>query len=103
MNILDHTKSYQKYFEELTKIPHGSGNEKAISDHLVAFAKEHGLRVHQDHVNNVIIYKDASEGMEAKDPVILQAHIDMVNEKNEDVEHDFEKDALQLEIVDRCV
>ena len=100
MNILDHTKSYQKYFEELTKIPHGSGNEKAISDHLVAFAKEHGLRVHQDHVNNVIIYKDASEGMEAKDPVILQAHIDMVNEKNEDVEHDFEKDALQLEIVD---
>lgn len=100
MNILDHTKTYQKYFEELTRIPHGSGNEKAISDYLVAFAKEHRLNYYQDKVNNVIIYKDATAGYEGKDAVALQAHIDMVNEKNADVDHDFEKDPLQLEIVD---
>ncbi len=100
MNVLDHIKDYQKFFEELTRIPHGSGNEKAISDHLVAFAKAHGLRSVQDQVNNVIIYKDATSGYEDKDAVILQAHIDMVNEKNADVEHDFEKDPLKLEIVD---
>lgn len=100
MNVLDHSKAYQKFFEELTRIPHGSGNEKAISDHLVAFAKAHGLRSVQDQVNNVIIYKDATSGYEDKDAVILQAHIDMVNEKNADVEHDFEKDPLKLEIVD---
>lgn len=67
---------------------------------MVAFAKAHGLRSVQDQVNNVIIYKDATSGYEDKDAVILQAHIDMVNEKNADVEHDFEKDPLKLEIVD---
>ena len=50
------------YFEEITKIPHGSGNTKQISDYLVEFAKEHGLKYIQDESNNVIIFKDASKG-----------------------------------------
>ena len=66
------------YFEELCGMPHGSGNEKRISDYCVAFAKEHGLRYIQDELHNVIIFKDASAGYEDHVPVILQAHLDMV-------------------------
>lgn len=100
MSILDETKAYQMYFEELTKIPHGSGNELGISDFLVKFAKDHGLEVMQDSVYNVVIKKNASVGYEDHPAVLLQAHIDMVNEKNNDVEHDFEKDPLSLYIED---
>ena len=48
------------YFEEISAIPHGSGNTKGISDYLAGFAKEHGLRHIQDRAGNVIIFKDAS-------------------------------------------
>ena len=53
------------YFEKLCSIPHGSGNTKAISDYLVSFAKEHGLKYHQDQLNNVIIFADGTCGPEA--------------------------------------
>ena len=52
------------YFEEICAIPHGSGNEKAISDYCVAFARSHDLWVRQDGANNVIIRKPASAGYE---------------------------------------
>lgn len=100
MSVLDQNKPYQKYFEELTKIPHGSGNEKAISDFLVNFAKELNLEVVQDEANNVIVYKEASKGYEDHPSVMLQAHIDMVNEKNGDSDHDFDKDPLDIYIED---
>lgn len=100
MTILDATKSYQKYFEEITKIPHGSYEEKKISDYLMQVANELDLKAIQDDTNNVIIYKDASEGYEDHPAVILQAHIDMVNEKNGDSQHDFSKDPLDLYIED---
>lgn len=87
-----------KYFEEITQIPRGSGNEKGISDYLVAFAKEHKLEVIQDEVLNVIIKKPGTKGYENSPIVILQGHMDMVNEKNNDTEHDFEKDPLRLRI-----
>lgn len=96
--ILNHEIAHQKYFEELTRIPHGSFNESAYSDYLVAFAKEHEFAYKQDELKNVIIYKDASKGYEDHEPVILQAHMDMVCEKNNDTTFDFEKDALQLYI-----
>lgn len=81
------------YFEELTKIPHGSGNTKAISDFCVEFAKEHNLAYYQDDSNNVIIYKD---GNKDTPPLMLQGHLDMVCEKDPGVEFDFTKDALKL-------
>lgn len=84
------------YFEELCKIPHGSGNTKEISDYLVAFAKERNLKVYQDEYNNVVIYKPASEGYEAAPVTILQGHCDMVAEKTPESSHDFEKDGLKL-------
>ena len=51
-------------------------------------------------MNNVIVYKDASHGYESHAPLMLQAHIDMVNEKNNDCQHDFENDPLDLYIED---
>lgn len=88
------------YFEEISAIPRGSGNEKGISDYLVAFAKDHNLDVYQDEVYNVIIKKPASAGAEAAAPVMMQGHIDMVCDKLASVEHDFEKDGLDLIVKD---
>ena len=87
-----------KYFEDICDIPHGSRNTKEISDYCVAFAKEHNLKYIQDGTNNVIIFKDASPGFEDHDSVILQGHLDMVNEKTSDSLHDFQKDGLNLVI-----
>ena len=91
------------YFEELCKIPHGSGNTKQISDYLVSFAKEHGLEYVQDEMNNVMIYKPATEGYEDAPAVILQGHMDMVCEKRPDVDHDFTKDPLNISVKDGYV
>ncbi len=84
------------YFEALSAIPHGSHNTKAISDYLVAEAARLGLRSRQDELNNVIIWKDASEGYENAPGIILQGHMDMVCEKEDGVDFDFEKDGLKL-------
>lgn len=91
------------YFEELCKIPHGSGNTKQISDYLVSFAKEHGLEYVQDEMNNVVIYKPVTEGYEDAPAVILQGHMDMVCEKRPDVDHDFTKDPLNISVKDGYV
>ena len=91
------------YFEELCKIPHGSGNTKQISDYLVSFAKEHGLEYVQDEMNNVVIYKPATEGYEDAPAVILQGHMDMVCVKRPDVDHDFTKDPLNISVKDGYV
>lgn len=85
-----------KFFEELCSIPHGSGNTRQISDHLVNFAKERNLKYYQDESDNVVIYKDASEGYENAPVTILQGHCDMVAEKTPESDHDFEKDGLKL-------
>ena len=86
------------YFEEICKIPHGSGNTKQISDYLVQFAKDHGLKYVQDEMNNVVIYKPGTEEYENAPTVIIQGHMDMVCEKRPDVEHDFTKDGLNLSV-----
>lgn len=85
------------YFEEISCIPRGSGNTKAVSDYCTAFAREQGLAFVQDSLNNVIIFKPASAGREQEEPVILQGHLDMVCEKNLDCAHDFFHDGLLLQ------
>lgn len=87
-----------KYFEEISKIPRGSGNEKGISDYLAQEGRRLGLEVIQDETLNVIIKKEASEGYENSPAVILQGHMDMVCEKNKDTDHDFEKDPIKLRV-----
>ena len=92
----DLNKKHCFYFNEISQIPRGSRNEKAVSDYVVEFAKKHGYSYLQDDMFNVIVEKPASVGYEDSEPIILQAHMDMVCEKNKDIEHDFESDPLQL-------
>lgn len=94
---IDSTKVFE-YFEQISRIPRGSGNNTAISNYLVDFAKEHKLAYKQDEYENVIIWKDASKGQEDKPVVILQGHMDMVCEKEADCNHDFTKEPLDLQI-----
>ncbi|MCR4654672.1 MAG: aminoacyl-histidine dipeptidase [Lachnospiraceae bacterium] len=91
------------YFEEICSIPHGSGNTKEISDYCVRFAKERGLKHYQDESNNVIIWKEGTEGYAEKPYVMLQGHLDMVCEKEGDHEIDFEKDGLSLKVEDGMI
>ncbi|MBC8536242.1 beta-Ala-His dipeptidase [Feifania hominis] len=100
MPVLDQSIPCFRYFEELCAIPHGSHNEKALSDWLVAFARERGLWVRQEECGNVIIKKDASPGYESAAPVMLQGHMDMVCEKTPETVHDFTKDPLDLYLED---
>lgn len=85
-------------FEELTRIPRGSYNEKAVSDYIAGYGRERGLKVIQDSLYNVIIIREADAGRENEPAVILQGHIDMVNEKTPDSTHDFTKDPLDIYI-----
>ena len=94
--MFDLNKPYCFYFNEISRIPHGSFNEEAISEYLVDFAKKKGLRYVKDEHNNVVIYKDGSKGYENSEPLILQGHMDMVCEANKDTVFDFKKDPLVL-------
>lgn len=100
MSVLSNLKpaGVWKFFEELCRIPHGSHNEKAVSDYCVAFAKERGLSVWQDDAWNVIMVKEASKGYENAEPVILQGHLDMVCVKKPDCDLDMEKEGLRLAV-----
>lgn len=89
-------KRVLEIFSDLCQIPHGSKNEKAISDYIYNFAKNLNLECYQDQANNLIIKKPASPGYENAPTVILQAHMDMVCEKNADVVHDFKKDPIHI-------
>ena len=84
------------YLEQICAIPHGSGNTKAISDYLVSFAKEQGLRYIQDELNNVILFQEGTCGYEDHPPVILQGHMDMVCEKDEDCPVDMAVSGLDV-------
>ena len=84
------------YFEKICSIPHGSRNTKLISDYLVSFAREHGIRYIQDELNNVLLFADGTCGYETHPPVILQGHMDMVCEKDEDCPLDMAVDGLDV-------
>lgn len=86
------------YFEEISKIPRCSGKEKQISDYLVHWAKSKNLEVYQDEYHNIVIYKNGTKGYENAPTVVLQGHMDMVCEKNEDTDHDFDKDPIKLAV-----
>ena len=86
------------FFEELCQIPHGSGNVGAISDYLKNFAEERNLVVYQDHIKNIVIIKDASEGYEAEPAVIIQGHMDMVAVHKPELDIDMTKEPLNLKV-----
>jgi len=87
-----------KYFDEIRKIPRSSGEEEAISNYVVSVAQKFNLDFEKDKTGNVIIRKPATPGHENAKTIVLQSHLDMVCEKNSDVEFDFTKDAIQLKM-----
>lgn len=84
------------YFEQISKIPHGSSNCKKIADYLVEFAKAHGLSYYRDDAENVIIRKPATSGYEHRPTVIIQGHTDMVAEKLPELTLDMEREGLKI-------
>ena len=85
-----------QFFEDISRIPRVTGNEKEVSGYIVEFAKKRGLWYYQDHMYNVLVRKDASKGFEALPPILLEGHLDMVGAKEEWSSHDFNKDPIEL-------
>lgn len=98
MGVLDGLKpaGVFRFFEEISRIPRGSGNEKQVSNYLKKFAEDRGLACIQDELNNIIIVKQATPGYEQEAPYILQGHMDMVTVKTPDCDIDLQKDPLRL-------
>ncbi len=89
-------KKLFNYFEDICKIPHGSGNESAIAEHLLRFAEINGLSAYRDANNNVLIIRPATEGYEDHPALMVQGHTDMVCEADDGVNIDFTSDPLAL-------
>ncbi len=85
-----------QYFRALSAIPRPSGKEERVTEYLKNFAKEHSLEIKTDDARNVVLRKSASVGYENHKTVALQAHTDMVCEKNADVQHDFLSDPIEI-------
>ena len=83
-----------KHFHALTQIPRPSKKEAGIIEYMKNFGENLGLETIVDDVGNVIIKKEATPGMENRKTVVLQGHLDMVPQKNSDMDFDFEKDPI---------
>ncbi|NLO18916.1 MAG: aminoacyl-histidine dipeptidase [Ignavibacteria bacterium] len=86
------------YFEEICKIPHPSKKEEKLAAYIINWAKEKNFEVQRDKLGNICIRKPSTPCMQDRLPVIIQGHIDMVCEKNADVEFDFDNDPIQCYI-----
>ena len=86
------------HFNDILLVPRPSKKEEKIIQFLLDFGNNLGLDTKRDEIGNVLISKAATKGMEAVKTVVLQSHIDMVCEKNSDVEHDFDNDPIQAYI-----
>lgn len=101
MSTLSHLKpaSLWQLFEKICSIPHPSKHEQKISLWIQSWAKELGLAVKEDAIGNLFIKKPATPGMEDRQGIILQAHMDMVPQKNNDTEHNFQTDPIRPYII----
>lgn len=102
MGVLDglQPESVFHFFEEISGIPHGSGNTGAISGYLKTFAEERGLFCRQDTLGNIVIIREASPARAEEEPYILQAHMDMVAVHAPGVQIDMKKEPLRLQVED---
>lgn len=88
-------KKVWENFDMLCANPRPSKHEQKVRAAIIDYAKQHNIACETDKIGNIILKKPATAGMENRKGVILQAHIDMVPQKNADVEHDFVKDSIQ--------
>lgn len=103
-NIKDlEPKELWNNFYALTQCPRPSKHEEIVREMLVEFAKNHNIECYVDKIGNIIMRKPATKGMENRRGVILQAHVDMVPQKNNDKVHDFLKDPIETRIIDGWV
>ena len=93
-------KQVWKHFHELNLIPRPSGQKEAVSQFLADYGRSLGLETHVDAIGNVVIRKPATPGLENHPGVILQGHMDMVPQKNSDVNFDFAKDPIRAYVED---
>ena len=100
MSVIENLKPklVWKHFDEIRKIPRCSKHEEKIREYILGFAKQHNIKSKTDKTGNVVLLIPASKGMEGKPTVILHGHMDMVCEKNSDVEFDFTKDPIKLKL-----
>jgi dipeptidase D len=96
-------KSLWKYFADLNAVPRASKKEEKVIQFAVAFGKNLGLETVVDHVGNVIIRKPATPGMEDRKPIVMQSHLDMVHQKNNDTIFDFDTQGIEMYIEDGWV
>lgn len=87
--------SLWRFFSQICSIPHPSYHEDDLAQYIVNLAKQHNLFVERDQAGNILIRKPATHGMENRKPVILQAHLDMVPQKNSNIQHDFIHDPIK--------
>ncbi len=95
-NVLGHLEPVRVWeiFEDILKVPRPSKKEEKIMEYLMDFARQHNLEVDRDKVGNLLIRKPATAGYQNRQTVVLQSHVDMVCEKNADVDHDFMHDPI---------
>lgn len=91
-------KALWQHFYSLTQVPHPSGKKEQIGAFLEEFGKSLGLETLRDEIGNVLVRKPATPGMENRKAVVLQAHMDMVPQKNSGVAHNFETDPIDAYI-----
>jgi dipeptidase D len=84
------------HFYEISQIPRGSGDEKAVGEYIITVAKRNNLEYGEDESGNIIVRKPATAGKENSTGTVIQGHTDMVCEKNNDTVHDFTKDPIKL-------
>ncbi len=98
MEKLSHLKPKRvfKFFEEICAIPHGSGDMEKIALYCEDFARKTGLECIKDDALNIIIFKPATKGYENSEPVILQGHLDMVCQKDNECDFDFLKNGIKV-------
>lgn len=85
-----------KYFDEINAIPRASKKEERIIKCIQDFGNSRGLKTMTDEVGNVVITKNASSGHEDKETIVLQSHLDMVHQKNNDVDFDFDREGIRM-------
>lgn len=95
-NLSTIESSVFKIFEEISAVPRGSGNMQKIADYCVSFAENLKLEYIRDEFNNVVIFKPAAMGYENAEPIILQGHLDIVCQKDDDRQIDFLNDSLEI-------
>jgi dipeptidase D len=97
MNLYPAIKTTLGLFEQICNIPHCSGNEERLGNWLLEWAAEHQFEAEQDSMGNVVIRVPASSGNEQKEPIVLQAHMDMVCEKTPESLHNFQSDPISVQ------